>query len=188
MAWLYPPSHRFLHKPQAILWPEVTPDTGSDADTSIASIEAIDGDVSYDSTSGDIASYHRDVFLQRGRQEIDLVVNKVLKNEEQVTLLIIELKRDNETIADALRQIGTYVKRISLNRNSAIDANLDLHALLILGKASIRFECRPGTEGVIMHCPDSKVDEAPIPIKTDSQTINKWCSDQAVAWALKDSI
>ncbi|KAF9059937.1 hypothetical protein BDP27DRAFT_1370985 [Rhodocollybia butyracea] len=89
MAWIYPPSHRFMLKPQALLMPEVTPETGDDADTSISSIEAQDGDKSIDSMGGIVVSQGRDVFLRRNRHEIDLLLTKVLPGSLHLCALLI---------------------------------------------------------------------------------------------------
>jgi len=138
LSWIYPPSHHFLVKPQALLMPEVFVDHNNAADTSTTSIEAVDGDVSHDSMGGHVVSQWRDLFMQRDRREVDLVVTKKIPNGPQVPLLVVEIKRDNLDLDNALRQIEDYMKRIVIRRVSLGHLEMPVLGLLVLGAFSIR--------------------------------------------------
>src|SRR5258708_38168721 len=94
LAWIYPPSHHFLIKPQALLMPEVFVDDPNSPDTTTTSTEAVDGDVSNDSIGGRVVAQWRDIFITRNRREVDLVVAKKLNRGPQLPLLVVEIKRD----------------------------------------------------------------------------------------------
>jgi hypothetical protein len=170
-------------KPQALLMPEVTPETGDDADTSISSIEAQDGDKYIDSMGGIVVSQGRDVFLRRNRHEIDLLLTKVLPGSLHVSLLIVELKRDDEGYEAAFDQILGYWNRI-LHRQNATDYSLKLCALLILGAESIRLESiDDGNGGVDYHCLDGIDEDGQLKrVGTDSKQVNKWLVNQSKLW------
>lgn len=60
--------------------PEVFVDDIDAEDTATASTEAVDGDISRDSMGASVVSHFRDVFIKRGRREVDLVVAKKLRS------------------------------------------------------------------------------------------------------------
>ncbi len=167
------------------MMPEVWPDEGSDADTSFTSSEAVDGDTSIDSLGGLVVSQWRDVFVRRGRREIDFVVTKKPRyGGPQIALLIVELKRDGIELADALDQIQDYMKRI-LRRSNATGRFLPVYGLLVLGTVSIRIisEFREDLGQIVTDYLDVDNRSNPVPLDTDSVEINRWLVRQARTWA-----
>ncbi len=165
--------------------PDVFRDDDDTSDRSFTSIEAVDGDTSIDSLGGEVISQWRDVFIQRGRREVDIVVTKKLHDDDpQIALLVVELKRDDLEIDHAIEQIRDYMIRI-LRRSNATDSRRPLHGLLVLGKKSIRLSTERGPDDdhrIIF--PDGKeADGGQTQIETDSVIINRWLVEQANVWA-----
>jgi hypothetical protein len=180
-----------MGKPQALFMPEASlPDDLSAPADANTSIEAYDGDVSIDSNGGYIVSQGRDVRMQRNRQEVDEIVVKCLKKDtdktyQQYILLIVELKRDDLTLDDAIHQIQGYIGR-ALMRNNTTNARCPktLHALLILGEHSIRLEVEPSNETGLGTFVDGLDDDGfPVRVATDSEEVNQWLINQANEWA-----
>ena len=80
--------------------------------SSSTSVEAVDGDASYDSMGEHVVSQWRDVFDKRGRREVDLIVTKKITGGPQIPLIVVEIKRDNLNLHPAMKQIEDYLLRI----------------------------------------------------------------------------
>lgn len=123
--------------------PEISEDIDLDeADTSLASIEAQDADVSIDSMGGAAISQQRDIYGGKDRKEVDFVITKVLDDYRQIVLLVVELKRDNVVLGDAIAQIEGYFYRAAKRNNASQFKNRSLLGLLILGAFCVRMEGR----------------------------------------------
>jgi hypothetical protein len=180
-----------MGKPQALFMPEASlPDDLSAPADANTSIEAYDGDVSIDSNGGYIVSQGRDVRIHRNRQEVDEVVVKCIRKDtddlyQQYILLIVELKRDDLTLREAIDQIQGYLGR-ALFRNNATNARRPktLLGLLILGEKSIRLEVRPGSQTGLGTFIDGTGDDGiPNCVGTDSEEVHTWLINQANEWA-----
>lgn len=179
-------------KPQALIMPEVLDDDEDEnaADTSFTSTDAQDGDVSIDSMGGHAISQQRDVFQGKDRKEIDFLITKVMRDLTQVILVIIELKRDDTTLKDAIGQVEEYFVR-SLRRNHAsLYKGHTLRALLVLGADSLRMEGRRHNQrgifemvfidGYLPGRPHTRDNIQTVP--TDCSIVNEWLLDCAKEW------
>ncbi len=183
LSWIYPPSHLFLVKPQALLMPEVFVNDDNIGDTSFSSTEAVDGDTSFDSMGGHVVSQWRDVFLKRNRREVDLIVAKKLQDGLQIPLTVVELKRDDLSREEAMQQIEDYLNRIVV-RCKALGHNIPIYGLLILGAYSIRIVSTwDPREAEVIHTYQDTVEGRIRYVKTDSKVVNEWLLGQAVAWS-----
>ncbi len=117
--------------------PEVFIDDNTAADTSSTSVEATDGDASYDSMGGLVVSHWRDVFAMRGRREIDLVVTKKIVGGPQIPLLVVEIKRDDLDLRSAMTQIEDYLTRV-VARCVVLNIRIPIYGLLVVGVHSLR--------------------------------------------------
>ncbi|KAF5381216.1 hypothetical protein D9757_007901 [Collybiopsis confluens] len=197
MGWIFPAVKLFMTKPQCLLMPEVdVSDGSSEADSSNASIDAVDQDFSFDSMGGEVVSQKRDVFVQRGRKEVDFLVTKVMAHADldQVVLVIIELKRDEFSLATAFAQISGYFLQVFARRNASDFKGQVLRGLLVLGRTCIRIEGKlaEGSSVAEMHLPDGyeggSSDNDPCTQETDSPIVNRWLQDCARTWETVHSV
>ncbi|KIK57846.1 hypothetical protein GYMLUDRAFT_60957 [Collybiopsis luxurians FD-317 M1] len=197
LTWIFPTSARFMTKPQALFMPEVAEVTDlDDPDTSMASIEAQDADLSIDSMGGTVVSHQRNVFFGKGRKEIDFIVTKVMHNFQQVILVVVELKRDNLRIVDATQQIEEYFSYIGNRNNASQYRKYVLRGLLILGSTCIRIEGRYMKDSRRMQCvyiDGYQLGKPEIPrylltCVSDSVEVNEWLLNSAKEWETVRSV
>jgi hypothetical protein len=182
LAWIYPPFHHFLVKPQALLMPEVFIDDQNAPDTSTTSTDAVDGDVSNDSIGGRVVSQWRDIFSTRDRREVDLVVAKKLNNGPQLPLLVVEIKRDILTRRSAMDQIEDYLDRI-VSRCAALGYNHPVYGLLVFGPLSIRIISTLNSRRNPIHTYIDKNASGGVEfVDTDSKVVNEWLLQQSLAF------
>jgi len=164
--------------------PEVFVDDNNAADTSSTSIEAVDGDVSCDSMGGHVVSQWRDLFIQRDRREVDLVVTKKISNGPQIPLLVVEIKRDDLELSKALVQIEDYMKRMVIRRVALGHLEMPVLGLLVLGALSIRMVTDwDSKKNKVRHTYwDRDNDGDIIYVGTDSEDVNKWLLAQSLAY------
>ena len=169
-------------KPQALLMPEVFVDDSNAADTSFSSTEAVDADASFDSIGGIVVSQWRDVFIKRGRREVDLVVAKKTIGGLQLPLLVVEIKRDNLDLDNAIKQIEDYLRRVVI-RCITLGYNVPVYGLLVVGALSIRIVSTWNQEEKeVLHTYWDTVEGEVRYVETDSQVVNEWLLGQALAW------
>jgi len=183
LAWIYPPFHHFLVKPQALLMPEVFVDDQNAPDTSATSTDAVDGDVSNDSIGGRVVSQWRDIFFTRGRREVDIVVAKKLNDGPQLPLLVVEIKRDTLAKQSAMDQIEDYLDRI-LSRCAALGYDIPVYGLLVCGPLSIRIISRwlNPEQGALHTYVDTNARGIVEYVDTDSKVVNEWLLQQSLAF------
>jgi len=183
LSWIYPPAHRFLVKPQTLLMPEIFVDDIDAEDTATASTEAVDGDALRDSMGAPVVSPFRDVFIKRGRREVDLVVAKKLPNGFQMPLLVVELKRDDLDYDSAVEQITDYLRRVMMRCVALGYGDAPLYGLLVMGRYSLRLVSTfDPANNQVNH---AYLDQHPgytEYIETDSTIINSWLLGQSLAW------
>jgi hypothetical protein len=146
LSWIFPPSEGFLVKPQCLVMPEAADLTShqNETDTSNASITVEIGDVSTDSMMGRVVSQWHDIYLRRNRQEVDLVVTRVgnagttQQDRFQTVVLVVEIKREGQTTAQARNQLKSYMTRLA-QRATVIRHGQVLRGLLVTGKSCSRY-------------------------------------------------
>ncbi len=164
--------------------PEVFVDDKNALDTSSTSTEAVDGDVSCDSMGGHVISQWRDVFIQRDRREVDLVVTKKILDGPQIPLLVVEIKRDDLELSKALTQIEDYMKRMVIRRVTLGHLDMPVLGLLVLGVFSIRMVTDwDKKKEKVRHTYWDRDDDGDIVfVNTDSEDVNKWLLAQSLAY------